>query len=56
VITTDLLVVGIDIQQASLVINYDLPTGHAKYIHRIGVSVCSGTKKVAISLVDAGDA
>lgn len=33
-ITTDLLSRGIDVQQVSLVINYDLPTNRESYIHR----------------------
>merc|ERR1712196_607803 len=37
-ITTDLLARGIDVQQVSLVINYDLPTNRENYIHRIGRS------------------
>ena len=35
-ITTDVLARGIDVQQVSLVINYDLPTNRENYIHRIG--------------------
>ena len=33
-ITTDLLARGIDVQQVSLVINYDLPNNRESYIHR----------------------
>lgn len=33
-ITTDLLARGIDVQQVSLVINYDLPNNRDNYIHR----------------------
>lgn len=33
-ITTDLLARGIDVQQVSLVINYDLPGNRENYIHR----------------------
>jgi translation initiation factor 4A len=33
-ITTDLLARGIDVQQVSLVINYDLPSSKENYIHR----------------------
>jgi len=33
-ITTDLLARGIDVQQVSLVINYDLPREKENYIHR----------------------
>jgi translation initiation factor 4A len=35
-ITTDLLARGIDVQQVSLVINYDLPANRENYIDRIG--------------------
>lgn len=34
-ITTDLLARGIDVQQVSLVINYDLPLNRENYIHRL---------------------
>ncbi|KAL3177666.1 hypothetical protein MRX96_009599 [Rhipicephalus microplus] len=34
-ITTDLLVRGINVQQVSLVINFHLPTSRENYIHRI---------------------
>lgn len=33
-ITTDLLARGIDVQQVSLVINFDLPINYENYIHR----------------------
>lgn len=33
-ITTDILARGIDVQQVSLVINYDLPSNRENYIHR----------------------
>ncbi len=33
-IATDILARGIDVQQVSLVINYDLPTNRENYIHR----------------------
>ena len=35
-IATDLLARGIDVQQVSLVINYDLPANRENCIHRIG--------------------
>lgn len=50
-ISTDLLARGIDIQQISLVINYELPQQHENYIHRIGRSGRFGRKGVAINLV-----
>ena len=42
-ITTDLLARGIDVQQVSLVINYDLPTNRENYIHRSVHSLDGGT-------------
>jgi translation initiation factor 4A len=50
-ITTDLLARGIDVQQVSLVINYDLPTNRENYIHRIGRSGRFGRKGVAINFI-----
>tara|TARA_B100000795_G_scaffold95619_1_gene70114 strand:- start:13 stop:1230 length:1218 start_codon:yes stop_codon:yes gene_type:complete len=50
-ITTDLLARGIDVQQVSLVINYDLPTNRENYIHRIGRTGRFGRKGVAINFV-----
>lgn len=52
-ISTDLLARGIDIQQISLVINYELPSQRENYIHRIGRSGRFGRKGVAINLVTA---
>eukprot|EP00968_Pinguiococcus_pyrenoidosus_P009665 scaffold748_cov251-Pinguiococcus_pyrenoidosus.AAC.55 len=54
-ITTDLLARGIDVQQVSLVINYDLPTNRENYIHRIGRSGRFGRKGVAINFVTEED-
>lgn len=50
-ISTDLLARGIDVQQVSLVINYELPTNSENYIHRIGRSGRFGRKGTAINLV-----
>eukprot|EP00871_Galdieria_phlegrea_P006000 jgi/Galph1/888/GphlegSOOS_G5615.1 len=54
-VTTDLLARGIDVQQVSLVINYDLPTNRENYIHRIGRSGRFGRKGVAINFVTNED-
>jgi len=54
-ITTDLLARGIDVQQVSLVINYDLPGNRENYIHRIGRSGRFGRKGVAINFVTPED-
>lgn len=54
-ITTDLLARGIDVQQVSLVINYDLPTQPENYLHRIGRSGRFGRKGVAINFVTTED-
>ena len=54
-ITTDLLARGIDVQQVSLVINYDLPNNPENYLHRIGRSGRFGRKGVAINFVTKDD-
>jgi len=54
-ITTDIFARGIDIQQVSLVINYDLPNNRELYIHRIGRSGRFGRKGVAINFVKNED-
>jgi len=50
-ISTDLLSRGIDVQQVSIVINYDLPGKKESYLHRIGRSGRFGRKGVAINFV-----
>lgn len=50
-ITTDLLSRGIDVQQVSLVINYDLPMSKESYIHRIGRSGRFGRKGLAVNFL-----
>jgi ATP-dependent RNA helicase len=54
-IATDLWGRGIDVQQVSLVICYDLPTNRELYIHRIGRSGRFGRKGVAINFVKEDD-
>ncbi|KAI9227556.1 MAG: ATP-dependent RNA helicase eIF4A [Piptocephalis tieghemiana] len=54
-IATDLLARGIDVQQVSLVINYDLPSNRENYIHRIGRGGRFGRKGVAINFVTTDD-
>lgn len=55
-ISTDLLARGIDVQQVSLVINFELPTQKENYVHRIGRSGRFGRKGVAINLVGPEEA
>jgi superfamily II DNA/RNA helicase len=50
-ISTDLLARGIDVQQVSLVINFELPMDKANYIHRIGRAGRFGRKGVTINLI-----
>eukprot|EP00123_Amoebidium_parasiticum_P013718 comp22112_c0_seq2/m.32310 comp22112_c0_seq2/g.32310 ORF comp22112_c0_seq2/g.32310 comp22112_c0_seq2/m.32310 type:complete len:437 (-) comp22112_c0_seq2:505-1815(-) len=54
-ISTDVWARGIDVQQVSLVINYDLPNNRELYIHRIGRSGRFGRKGVAINFVTNED-
>jgi hypothetical protein len=50
-ISTDLLARGIDVQQVSLVINYELPIEKESYIHRIGRAGRFGRKGVTINIL-----
>jgi translation initiation factor 4A len=50
-ISTDLLARGIDVQQISVVINFELPVQRENYIHRIGRSGRYGRKGASINLV-----
>mmetsp|Transcript_28304 Transcript_28304/g.50559 ORF Transcript_28304/g.50559 Transcript_28304/m.50559 type:complete len:410 (-) Transcript_28304:327-1556(-) len=54
-ITTDVWARGLDVQNVSLVINYDLPNNRELYIHRIGRSGRFGRKGVAINFVRNDD-
>jgi translation initiation factor 4A len=50
-ITTGLLSRGFDVQQVSLVINFDMPKDKENYIHQVGRTSRFGRKGVAINLV-----
>ena len=50
-ITTDIIARCIDVQQVSIVINYDIPRFREVYIHRIGRSGRYGRKGIAINFV-----
>ena len=54
-IATDVWGRGLDVQQVSLVICYDLPNNRELYIHRIGRSGRFGRKGVAINFVKNED-
>ena len=54
-VSTDLLARGIDVQQVSYVINYDLPHDVSNYIHRIGRSGRFGKKGISINFVTKRD-
>lgn len=54
-ISTDVWARGIDVQQVSMVINYDLPANRENYLHRIGRSGRFGRKGVAINFITSED-
>jgi len=54
-ISTDLLARGIDVQQVSLIVNFELPREQENYIHRIGRSGRFGRKGVAINICSNQD-
>jgi superfamily II DNA/RNA helicase len=54
-VATDIAARGIDIQDLSTVVNYDLPRSPVDYIHRIGRTGRAGAAGVAVSLIDYND-
>jgi ATP-dependent RNA helicase RhlE len=52
-IATDIAARGIDIDDISHVINYEIPNISESYVHRIGRTARAGTKGIAISFCDA---
>jgi translation initiation factor 4A len=55
-IATDIIGRGLDVQQVSVVVNFDLPRERANYIHRIGRGGRFGRKAIAVSLITDRDA
>lgn len=51
-IATDLIARGIDVQQVTLVINFELSNNKENYLHRIGRSGRYGRKGIAINICD----
>ena len=54
-VATDLAARGIDIEEISHVVNYDLPQEPETYIHRIGRTARAGATGVALSFCDLGE-
>lgn len=54
-VATDIAARGIDIDQLSHVVNFDLPNVPEDYIHRIGRTGRAGASGIAISLVSADE-
>ena len=52
-IATDIAARGIDIDNITHVVNFDLPNDSESYVHRIGRTARAGTSGVAISFCDA---
>lgn len=54
-VATDIVARGIDIDDISHVINYELPADSESYVHRIGRTARAGTQGAAISLCDSDE-
>ncbi len=54
-VATDVLSRGIDIKDIDLVVNYDVPSDAADYVHRIGRTARAKTEGIAITLVNPAD-
>ncbi len=51
-VATDIAARGIDVDNVSHVVNYELPNVPESYVHRIGRTARAGAEGIAISLVD----
>ncbi len=54
-VATDVLSRGIDIQDISLVINFDVPNAPEDYVHRVGRTARANTNGEAITLINQAD-
>jgi ATP-dependent RNA helicase RhlE len=54
-VATDIAARGIDIEQVTHVVNYELPDVPERYVHRIGRTARAGATGTAISLCDASE-
>ncbi len=54
-VATDIAARGIDIDELSFVVNYDLPNVPESYVHRIGRTGRAGSSGMAISFCDASE-
>ena len=51
-VATDVAARGIDIDDISHVVNYDIPQDHESYVHRIGRTGRAGRKGVAVTFIE----
>jgi ATP-dependent RNA helicase RhlE len=54
-VATDIAARGIDVDQVTHVVNYELPDVPESYVHRIGRTARAGAQGIAISLCDADE-
>ena len=54
-VATDIAARGIDVDQVTHVINFDLPEEPETYVHRIGRTARAGADGIAISFCDGGE-
>ncbi len=54
-VATDIAARGLDIDEVSHVINFDLPNEPESYVHRIGRTARAGASGIAVSFCDSGE-
>lgn len=54
-VATDVMARGIDVEDITHVINYEMPNGAENYVHRIGRTARAGAAGIALSLCDVAE-
>lgn len=55
VVSTDLTARGIDVENINMVINFDVPTNPATYLHRIGRAGRYGSRGISITIISESE-
>jgi len=55
IVSTDVMARGVDFDRVNLVVNVDLPSDSATYVHRVGRTGRFGSRGIAVALVSQAE-